>query len=284
MLNKPETSLQTQSKIAEIKITGFLTEHNISFNSADHLTSLIKSYFPDSKIAQGMSLGRTKAAQISKNVIGACAEEEIISYLKCNKFSLIIDESTDISSVKTMCICVRFFHPKVCRVQTLFWRLLQIFSGDEPEKANQGATSQRLYEEILKLFSKNDFPLQNMIGFASDGCNTMFGSKNSVAIKLTNDVPGLMLQKCICHSLHLCASEACKNLLRRCEDLARNIYGFFKNSAKRQAMFKEFQDFCNTEPHKILRPAQTRWLSLLQVVRRILEQWEPLKLFFTSSY
>lgn len=284
MFNKPESSYQTQSKVAEIKLTGFLTEHNISFNSADHLTNLIKSCFPDSKIAQNMSLGRFKATQISKNVIGACAEEEIVSYLKCSKFSLIIDESTDISSVKTLCICVRFFHPKTCKVDTLFWKLIQIFSDDEPEKANEGATSQRLYEEIIKILSQNNIPLQNMIGFASDGCNTMFGSKNSVATKLANDIPGLMLQKCMCHSLHLCASEACKKLPRRCEDLARNIYGFFKNSAKRQAMFKEFQGFCNTEPHKILRPAQTRWLSLLEVVKRILEQWEPLKLFFTSNY
>lgn len=92
-----------------------------------------------------------------------------------------------------------------------------------------------------------------------------------------------MVQKCICHSLRLCASEACKCLPRMCEDLAKNIYNFFKTSAKRQAAFKEFQDFCHTEPHKILRPAQTRWLFLLSVVRRILEQWDPLKLFFTRN-
>lgn len=104
MLNKPDTS-QTQTKVAEIKITAFLAEHNISLNSADHLNNLIKSCFPDSKIAQGMSLGRYKATQISKNVIGACAEKEIVSLLKSTKFSLIIDESTDISSVKTLCIC-----------------------------------------------------------------------------------------------------------------------------------------------------------------------------------
>jgi hypothetical protein len=92
------------------------------------------------------------------------------------------------------------------------------------------------------------------------------------------------VQKCICHSLHLCASEDCKCLPRLCEDLARNIYGFFKNGAKRQAMLKQFQIFCNMDPHKILRPAQTRWLSLLSVIRRILEQWEPLGLFFTENY
>lgn len=90
--------------------------------------------------------------------------------------------------------------------------------------------------------------------------------------------------KCICHSLHLCASESCKSLPRKCEDLARDIYNFFKTSAKRCAQFKEFQEFFNTEPHKILKPSQTRWLSLERVVRRIIEQWDALKLFFDSQW
>jgi hypothetical protein len=283
IFKKAETSVETQKK-AELKLTGFLTEHNISFNCVDHLTKVLKECFPDSKIAQEMSLGRTKATQITRNVLGTCSENDIVTLLRNNKFSLIIDESTDIASLKTLCVCVRFFHPEMGKVLTLFWKLIQIFSGDEPDKAHEGATADRLFNEIQSALSSSDIPLKNLVGFASDGCNTMFGRVNSVASKLISANPGIIVQKCICHSLHLCASEACKCLPRLCEDLARNIYSFFKNSAKRQAMLKEFQIFCNVDPHKILRPAQTRWLSLLSVVRRILEQWEPLKLFFTENY
>jgi hypothetical protein len=46
---------------------------------------------------------------------------------------------------------------------------------------------------------------------------------------------------------------------------------------------KEFQQFCDLKSQKILHPCQTRWLSLQAVVKRILEQWEVLKLFFTSE-
>lgn len=95
---------------------------------------------------------------------------------------------------------------------------------------------------------------------------------------------GIYIQKCICHSLHLCASAACKALPRTCEDLARDIYNYFKSSCKRVNQFKQFQDFCNISPHKILRPAQTRWLSLSMVVNRIVEQWPALKLFFSSHW
>lgn len=61
--------------------------------------------------------------------------------------------------------------------------------------------------------------------------------------------------KCIRHSLHLCSSEACKKLPRRCENFSRN-----------------------TSVHTKLYPAQTRWLLLNLVVKRILEQWDYLKM------
>ncbi|KAL4718030.1 hypothetical protein ACJJTC_002448 [Scirpophaga incertulas] len=112
----------------------------------------------------------------------------------------------------------------------------------------------------------------------------MMGSQNSVASRFQENLPGIFIFKCICHSMHLCASEACKKLPRRCEDLARNIYGFFKLSSKRQAQYLEFQVFTNTKIHKILHPSQTRWLSLLSVVNRLLEQWNSLKLFFTQKW
>ena len=43
------------------------------------------------------------------------------------------------------------------------------------------------------------------------------------------------------------------------------------------------QGFCKTEPHKLLKPCQTRWLSLHQCVSRILEQWPALLLFFEAE-
>ena len=89
--------------------------------------------------------------------------------------------------------------------------------------------------------------------------------------------------KCICHSAHLCTSQAAKTLPRRCEDLIRNIYAHFSHSAKRMYEFSEFQEFCETKPHKLLHVSQTRWLSFHMAVARLLEQWNPLKLYFTHK-
>ena len=89
--------------------------------------------------------------------------------------------------------------------------------------------------------------------------------------------------KCLCHSAHLCASHACKKLPRAIEDFIRDIYSHFAHSAKRLSEYKKFQHFAETEPHKILKPAQTRWLSLEQCIQRVLEQWSALELYFEQA-
>ncbi|XP_047505901.1 uncharacterized protein LOC125050238 [Pieris napi] len=123
-----------------------------------------------------------------------------------------------------------------------------------------------------------------MIGFGSDGCNTMMGCRNSVSSRFRQLCPGIIVLKCLCHSLHLCASDACKELPHDAEKLTRLIYNYFKNSNKRQAELKEFQVFTDTNIHKILRPAQTRWLSLSSVVNRIMEQWDALRLYYDDKW
>lgn len=124
---------------------------------------------------------------------------------------------------------------------------------------------------------------ENMIGLASDGASVMVGRHNSVTTKFQSKIDNLFTLKCICHSFSLCASSACLKLPRRVEDLVRNILIFFSNSPKRIEMFKEFQTFTNTPIHKILHPAQTRWLSLEAAIKRILEQYNALIVFFTDA-
>jgi len=69
----------------------------------------LKNIFTDSKIAD-LSLNRRKC----KNVIQVIAKrenEEIISNLQ-SKFSILIDESTDITDSKNMCVLVRYISSK----------------------------------------------------------------------------------------------------------------------------------------------------------------------------
>ncbi|XP_050298659.1 uncharacterized protein LOC126737704 [Anthonomus grandis grandis] len=121
-----------------------------------------------------------------------------------------------------------------------------------------------------------------MIGFGADNASVMMGHKAGVQAKFKEKNKDLFVLGCTCHSLHLCSSAACTKLPKSVEEFVRSLYNHFSNSAKRIADFEQFQFFIDLKPHKMLRPSQTRWLSLQAVVDRVLTVWEALKLYFTN--
>ncbi|KAL6421644.1 hypothetical protein ACFW04_014562 [Cataglyphis niger] len=92
--NKVFCNLLIYDKIkrVEIKLAAFFSEHNIAFYTADHLIPLLKKYFTN----------------IVKNVIARRETEKIIDILQTRGCSILIDESTDISNLKIMCVLVQF--------------------------------------------------------------------------------------------------------------------------------------------------------------------------------
>lgn len=169
----------------------------------------------------------------------------------------MIDESTDISTQKSNCIMVRYFDDEKGRIVSSFFDLVELFKGDI-----EAATANVIFVAVINCFKSCNISVDNIIGFGSDGCNTIMGENNSVMTRFQSECPGIFICKCICHSLHLCSSAACKELPTRVEDLPRDIHTFFKSSAKRKAVFKQFEEFSNVEVHKLLAPSHTRWLSL----------------------
>ncbi|XP_037789956.1 uncharacterized protein LOC119585357 [Penaeus monodon] len=221
-----------QIKLATIIMICFLAEHNLPFLIADHLTDL-----------WGLHLKRTKCTELTKN-LGTCIADDLVLKLGKYKFSIIIDESTDVSTTKCLTVLVKFFDLEEGKLKTRMLDLIDIY-GDKDKKY---------------------------------GASNIMGERNSLRANL----PGLSVFRCICHSVHLCASEAAKILPRQCEDLIRHIYTYFAHSAKRKYEFKQFQTLFELKPHKILHASQTRWLSLHQAVERVLEQWEALQEYFKS--
>ncbi|XP_050065788.1 E3 SUMO-protein ligase KIAA1586-like isoform X3 [Aphis gossypii] len=247
-------------KETEIRIASFVVEHNIPINVSDHLVNLINSIKLEPKHLAKLTYDRTKCTSIINNVIAATRFEYLKNYLKTNKFSLLVDESTDTSSVKNLAMVVR-----TCQnfeVSDQFLTLLLV--------AN--ATADSMYKAITDFFNSYDIPYTiNLIGFAADGANAMMGKSHSLQSFLKNDIQELFVMKCVCHSLALCAEYVCRKLPDEVETLIRNIYNFFNHSYKRQYEFKEFQHFFEVNPHKLLQLSCTRWLSLLMVVKRVLE-------------
>lgn len=273
-----QSSIKNKTSAAELRIAMFIVEHNIAHRTTDHLVSLIKTISSDCSepdVINNIKCNRTKATALINNAVGSYGQEELVKNMNNQSFSILIDESTDKSSIKTLAIIVRLMDLNKFIVRDEFFSLTEITNG----------TAQGIYDAITNVFEKHNIAYKtNMVGFASDGANTMFGSHHSVKTLLQNDIPNLFVMKCICHSLALCASYASNKLPDSVENLVRDVYTYFKYSFKRQTEFKEFQVFVELKPHKLLQPSQTRWLSLHLCVKRILEQYSALKLYFQGQH
>ena len=161
-VNNYQLKLAEQTKKSEILLSIFISEHNLPFNISDHLVKTCKAAFPDSKVCSNISLGRTKSTALVSNVIGLYSLEELTKVLQKTQFSIIIDESTDVGCVKTMCICVKYFDSSCDIFQTKFFKLVQLF--EDISSADKGATAQKIFDEVIKALTDSKITLDNLIG------------------------------------------------------------------------------------------------------------------------
>lgn len=184
MLNKPHSE---NVRIAELKLSAAVVEANIPFSFMDLLSPLCSQIFPDSKIASDLTCKRTKTTQITKN-LGILFLDDLYSMLRrpgCF-FSLIMDETTDIGTVKQCAFNVIYFCSNSNKVSTRFLNMIEVTSGKAVD----------LYDGLKKTLSDHEIPMSNLVGFASDTTNVMIGEHQSVFSHLKADIPNIALIKC----------------------------------------------------------------------------------------
>ncbi len=92
-------------KKAEIMLAAQVACHN-SLRSIDHLSEIVKDNGKGS-VLEKIRIHRSKCGIVVKNIISAGLKSELKKAMMGKKFSLLIDESTDISSAKLLAVCVR---------------------------------------------------------------------------------------------------------------------------------------------------------------------------------
>lgn len=128
-------------------LAAFIAEHNLPYTTMEHLPKLIQKVCPDSKVALKIKCGRTKTESIVTNVIGSVSSSSIIELMKKNKFAIIIDESTDRSTIKHMAVIARIVDGNLL-VRDEFVTLIEV----------EKATADGLYNLIVYFFIENNIP------------------------------------------------------------------------------------------------------------------------------
>lgn len=139
---------------------------------------------------------------IVKHVLGEHIANEIKEDLQSTPFSVLVDESTDVSNKQLMCILVR--HIKNGQLQFQFLDFTMTEAG--------GATAENLNLQFKKCLKKYNIPVSNIVGLGSDNANVMVGKNESFMTHLLKENPEVVVFRCSCHTTHLIASSACDEL------------------------------------------------------------------------
>ncbi|CAG9783200.1 unnamed protein product [Diatraea saccharalis] len=216
--------LKDEVKKAELRFCSFFAEHNIPLRAMDHLSEILVKCFPDSEIAKKFSCKRTKAAAITYNVLGPEFEKDmIVDILRTASpsgkpvYSIVIDESTDVATVKVLAIVIRYFSETECTVKTKFLDLVDL----------SGETADHLFNALSSKLSELGLDIKDVLGFAADTTNVMFGQHSGIVAKIKEVNPKCFFIKCVCHSAALSVSHACKILPRNLEQMIKEVYGYF---------------------------------------------------------
>ena len=101
------------------------------------------------------------------------------------------------------------------------------------------ATGEEIFQAVKKIVEDAGLDLTKCIGLASDGAANMVGCKNSVWSRMKQECPDIVLVKCICHSLALCAQYSFNCLPSSLAFLLSEIPSWFARSTLRR---KEYED------------------------------------------
>ena len=269
---------------AEMKIAAVFAEHNLAFLLADCLIPVLKHISDDRdcrEIWSRLSMNRKDVPKIIKNCIAEGYKNDLARKLRETKFSVLFDESVDVSQSSNYCIVVMYPDDDLRKIVTTVWEVAKVRNDfDDIHVAGAGV----LFDLIVDSFNKYNIPLQNVGSFGSDGCNTMMAANNSLAQRFLARNPNVNIIKCPCHSLNLCAETAIKEIPGDLPQMFSKIHAFFSRSPKRQHQLIQFQAYLDAEINKILGASSIRWLSTEQCVKRFLEQWLPLQDFFTDQF
>lgn len=258
-----KVAFSEKTKIAELKLAAFIAEHS-AIQTVDDLANILPQLDTSSDTMSSFKLHRTKCAMLIKNVLGPAMLTKLLEDIGNFPFSIIVDESTDHSTQKVLCIMLRFFSLQKRQMVTTFYRLIKLVESD----------AKAIHSHIKSQLETDGLKIENLVGIGVDGASVMVGKYNSLNALFKQELNDLIVIKCVSHSLHLCAEKAAETLPRQLEFLVREAHNWFSYSPK---CLEHYRDLYNTinnsrNPKKIQGLSGTRWLARYEAINTILQQ------------
>lgn len=202
-----------------------------------------------------------------QEAIAATVDENLDNELsQAQYYSLLLDESTDVSTDHNLVMYVRYILDG--EVQSRFLCLVDLPSG----------TADGIVETVLNVFTSRGLSLEKLCGIATDGASVMVGCRTGVTTQLKGKNPFILSVHCIAHRLALASGQAADAVpyVKQYQLYINHIYRYFHYSTKHTAQLKEIQSILQSAERKFHQIFHTRWLSFDGAIDAIIVSLDPL--------
>ncbi|KAL7287781.1 hypothetical protein TKK_0018160 [Trichogramma kaykai] len=251
-----------------IKIVAAMVELDLSFKKTKDFVNILKSFAADD--LNDVKLSYTKAHAILVRAIGHANQVEMAQNLN-RPFSILVDESTDVTEKKLLSISIRHPDYEAKTVKTKLWDMVPIFKDGIEGKA----TAEVFFERTKESFEKMGVDIRNICAVSVDTCNAMIGENKGYISRMQSYIPNVISVHCPAHLMSLCIKYAMEEIPPHIMELIKDMYKLFRSGNKKHDFVQTQREF-NLPIHKILRHHKIRWSSLFACTERIIEQWDAL--------
>lgn len=242
----------------------------------------------------------TKAIKEMLECMSELIEVDILENIRKSDFSIMFDETTDVSVIEQFVIHARYIDEKG-NVQSRFLKILDALASDNTEtQTNEASAPERpetdmneldhgiitlnadaICGKVTKYLEGNGLDYAKLRGIGTDGASVMTGKNNGAVKKIIErqssqqvdeNNPNKLINRavgahCAAHKLNLAAKQSGNDFptIQKFKRVLTSLYAFYARSAVRDKGRSRVQELLSEtlkESGKITSPAETRWLAL----------------------
>lgn len=237
------------------------------FRSAYYISKYNRPYDDHSKLIElqqlnGLDMGTTLHSRYSStNIISHIADKmktKIVQNIiaTSSKISILIDESTTVSSLSGMVVYVK---ASILNSEPvfLFLDLVELKSQTASNIVNQ------LIECLHTSGFTENFLVEHWVSFVTDGASVLLGKKNGVAVRLKEKYPLIFSWHCLNHRLELAVGDTLKEITatNHFKYFLDSLYSLYSRSPKNQIELREHCTSLNEIFLKIGKVLDVRWVA-----------------------
>jgi len=277
--NHAEKDIPDKTSKDFLSFISFLTSQRLSFSQIEAIGKFLQKGYKEKrlKFLSNSMFDQRFLSKVVQDCFKTAIEEDLKEKLANCPYSLIIDNSTllgtNICALKVKYLDKEWREEYKEDVTTVKNKVIAL---TDLEESSSGISLNKIIEN--KLFCDERIK-RNFIGLAHDNGSSLVGENIGLCSLLQKENHVFFDLRDPCHGLNLVLKHSLKSLPDEITQFVENISNHF-SSPQRKAFLKKVQQ---ENEEKILYPkklAMTRWLSMGDSLKRIIEIWGSLSKYF----